>query len=286
MKTDSISPDPWCHLPPPEDYFQGLRTPYPCPVDNLLGFTRRSGHELTGNRPEEHQHPRWVWILARSGNAINVIRGRTLILEAKEMLLIPGRIPHYHQALPEDVLDWCFLTFECQQLEWAERLGEKILRPDPQEAALFDEVITCVLKGRAAEAALTLCLFHERLSRSQQGPPDPQDAWVSRIRNWAMQSQVSTTIAALAKYMGGSESHLRQRFRDTTGLSLGRYLMHLRIVRAAEWLHDPQLSITEIAYRSGYESPGNFSRAFQREMNLSPRQYRKDVMADNHTSSS
>jgi len=284
MKPLPRDSDPWFRLPAPVDYYRGLRTPYPCPVDNLLGFTRQSGRELTGGSHAEHQHPRWVWLLARSGHAINVVRGKTLILDAGDMLLIPGSTPHYHQADPEEKLDWCFLTFESQLFEWAQVLGEKILHPAPAEAALFHSVIESLLQDRAAEAAFTLCLFHERLSRSQPQAAHPQDVWVSRIRNWAMQSETPTTIGSLADYLGGSESHLRHRFRETTGLSLGRYLMHLRIVRAAEWLHDPRLSITDIAYRSGYETPGNFSRAFQREMGLSPRQYRKNV-SKNHSRS-
>ena len=45
--------------------------------------------------------------------------------------------------------------------------------------------------------------------------------------------------------------------------------------RATELLADPNLTVTEIAYRLGYTEPASFSRAFRRWFGTSPRSYRE-----------
>ena len=193
------------------------------------------------------------------------------------MILIPGYSPHYHQADPDLPLEWFFLSFECENRLWHSTLGERVIRPAMEELEVFDQACRHLFDGRATEAALTLSLFHEAL-RQNLGETTPEDRWLARIQEWAKQVEGAPTISGLADEMGGSESHLRAQFREKTGLSLGGYLLHLRMVRAVEWLHDSQLSITEISYRSGYGTPGNFSRAFHREMGVSPRAFREQLL--------
>lgn len=272
----------WSTCPVPNDYYSGQRTPYACPVDNLLGFTRCTGKELTQYQDEEHVHHRWLWIYANSGRAVNVVRVRTLPLSPGEMLLIPGYSPHYHQAVPDMALEWYFLSFECENPLWRSRLGERVFHPSEDEQALFDEASSLLLTGQVTEAALTLSLFHESLMKHLP-ESTAEDRWLLRIQDWASRVEGEATIRELAKELGGSESHLRAQFREKTGVSLGAYLLHLRMVRAVECLHDSQLSITEVAYRLGYGTPGNFSRAFRREMGVSPRAFRDQLHGEQRT---
>jgi len=261
--------------PEPHNYFSGLRTAYACPADNLLCFVRRDAEGLCGARPQAVRHHRWVWILVQSGAATTVVRGRLFHPGPGEMLLIPGNAPHYHTPLGSAPLNWFFLTFESGVERWRRGLGERLIVPDAAEREHFIAAVQAVRDGRAEEAALRLALFHEQ-ALSRRAPAKPAvDPLLARVREWAVRERDHVpTLAELARELGGSESHLRQRFRDQTGLSLGRYLLHLRMVRAAEWLRDPRLSITEIALRCGYSSPGNFSRAFQKETGRSPRAHR------------
>ena len=203
-----------------------------------------------------------------------MVRGRRLPLSPGEMLLIPGYSPHYHQAEPSVPLEWFFLSFECENSLWHSRLGERVIRPAEEDMQLFDIACRHLFEGQATEAALTLSLFHESLLKTS-AEDTPEDRWLTRIQEWAKQVEGAPTIEALAEELGGSESHLRAQFREKTGLSLGAYLLHLRMVRAVEDLHDAHFSITEVAYRAGYASPGNFSRAFAREMGMSPRAFRE-----------
>jgi AraC-like DNA-binding protein len=55
------------------------------------------------------------------------------------------------------------------------------------------------------------------------------------------------------------------------------YLQKKRLGEAATLLSDSVLSITEIGYRCGFESPSYFTNQFGKAMGMSPRQYRRSI---------
>ncbi len=82
-------------------------------------------------------------------------------------------------------------------------------------------------------------------------------------------------IAKLARVAGVSETTLARHFRETLGLTISEYLRRRRMEEAARLLSASHLSITQIAYEVGYEHPCNFSVAFRRHFNRSPRDLRR-----------
>ncbi|MGQ9571435.1 MAG: helix-turn-helix domain-containing protein [Thermodesulfovibrionales bacterium] len=63
-------------------------------------------------------------------------------------------------------------------------------------------------------------------------------------------------------------------FKRVTGSTLMDYVFRLRIDRAKELLLSSDLTITEIAYETGFESHSYFDRIFRRFTKLSPHNYR------------
>ena len=70
-------------------------------------------------------------------------------------------------------------------------------------------------------------------------------------------------VARLAEVSGVSEAHFARSFRDAFGLPPHRYLLTRRIERAKALLRDTDLSVTEIAFRTGWNSLGTFGRIFR-----------------------
>jgi AraC-like DNA-binding protein len=77
-------------------------------------------------------------------------------------------------------------------------------------------------------------------------------------------------VARLARVSGVSEAHFARSFRDAFGVPPHRYLLTRRIERAAALLRETDLSITEIAFRTGWESLGTFGRTFRDVTGESP----------------
>ena len=69
-------------------------------------------------------------------------------------------------------------------------------------------------------------------------------------------------IRRLARVSGVSEAHFARSFKLAFGLPPHRYLLTRRVERAMALLRDTDLPITEIAFRTGWESLGTFGRTF------------------------
>ena len=65
------------------------------------------------------------------------------------------------------------------------------------------------------------------------------------------------------------------RFRAAFGESPMRYLARVRLGQAAGYLRTADLSIDTIAIRTGYGNNASTSKAFKRELGLSPGAYRR-----------
>jgi transcriptional regulator GlxA family with amidase domain len=70
-------------------------------------------------------------------------------------------------------------------------------------------------------------------------------------------------IHRLAQVSAVSPAHFAHSFKDAFGLPPHRYLLTRRIERAVALLRDTDLSITEIAFQTGWKSLGTFGRIFR-----------------------
>jgi AraC-like DNA-binding protein len=72
-----------------------------------------------------------------------------------------------------------------------------------------------------------------------------------------------------------SVSHFRKLFRETHGESPRDMQNRALMQKACELVLHSSWSITEIAYQLGFSTVHNFSRAFRREIGVSPQGYRR-----------
>jgi len=78
------------------------------------------------------------------------------------------------------------------------------------------------------------------------------------------------TVRRLARVSGVSEAHFARSFKDAFGVPPHRYLLTRRIERATALLRDTDLSITEIAFETGWKSLGTFGRKLHDVTGQSP----------------
>lgn len=87
-------------------------------------------------------------------------------------------------------------------------------------------------------------------------------------------------IAALVNL---SESAFCKFFKRTTGKTFSDYLVDIRVGHACHLLAESDDPISEIAYRSGFDSLTYFNRVFLRKKGLRPREFRKGLSDSNHS---
>ncbi len=89
-------------------------------------------------------------------------------------------------------------------------------------------------------------------------------------------------IRRLARVSGVSEAHFARSFKEAFGVPPHRYLLTRRIERATALLRDTELSITEVAFQTGWGSLGTFGRTFRDITGESPGAVRAREKAAEH----
>src|SRR5512147_2680921 len=95
-------------------------------------------------------------------------------------------------------------------------------------------------------------------------------------------SQEEWPVRRLARVSGVSEAHFARSFKDAFGVPPHRYLLTRRVERATALLRDTDLSITEIAFETGWGSLGTFGRTFRDVTGASPSELRARQKAARH----
>lgn len=70
-------------------------------------------------------------------------------------------------------------------------------------------------------------------------------------------------VSRLAQVSAVSAAHFARAFKEAFGVPPHRYLLTRRIERAVALLRDSDLSITDVAYQTGWKSLGTFGRVFR-----------------------
>ena len=89
-------------------------------------------------------------------------------------------------------------------------------------------------------------------------------------------------VDRLARVSRVSEAHFARSFKDAFGLPPHRYLLTRRIERAKSLLRDTEVSITDIAFQTGWKSLGTFGRTFRDVTGESPGDLREREKATQH----
>ena len=81
-------------------------------------------------------------------------------------------------------------------------------------------------------------------------------------------------IESLAIELGVSSRSLRRAFAQHTGMGPHQYHLELRLSLARRLLCDPDLSVKEVAFKSGYLDEHYFSRLFHQKMGMTPTEWK------------
>jgi AraC-like DNA-binding protein len=86
------------------------------------------------------------------------------------------------------------------------------------------------------------------------------------------------TITALALEVGINTFKLRVGFKQLFKMTIHQYRLDLRLDIAKKLLSETDLTISEIAYKTGFDSRDGFARCFRRRHQESPREWRKGLV--------
>jgi signal transduction histidine kinase/ligand-binding sensor domain-containing protein/DNA-binding response OmpR family regulator len=94
-------------------------------------------------------------------------------------------------------------------------------------------------------------------------------------------SDSNFTVDKLGKEIGLSRMHLFRKIKALTGKSPSDFIKKIQLEKSKALLEEGELSIAEIAYDTGFSSPGNFSTTFKKFYGESPSQCRLKYFKNN-----
>ena len=102
------------------------------------------------------------------------------------------------------------------------------------------------------------------------------DPAIHRVQDYLINHLTeATSLPDLAHIGQMSTRSMTRAFKDATGLTPIQYRQRLQLELAATLLHDPELSIEEVAHRAGFDDGRHFRRLWQRQFGSTPSQRRK-----------
>ena len=90
-----------------------------------------------------------------------------------------------------------------------------------------------------------------------------------------LESELS--LAEIASIASISVSHLKTLFRQSTGTPVHQYVLRRRVERAKALLRDPELSIAQIAFATGFAHQSHLARHMRRICGTTPAAARKEL---------
>jgi len=87
------------------------------------------------------------------------------------------------------------------------------------------------------------------------------------------------SLHQISSIVNTSRFYFSKQFRKATGLSLTEFISRTRIEKAKNFLLNPNLRISEIAYETGFTSLTHFNRVFGKVVGESPTEYRGRLSA-------
>ncbi|MFM0718271.1 AraC family transcriptional regulator [Paraburkholderia strydomiana] len=230
------------------------------------------------------------------------VRNREVGLSDKNVLLVNAWEPHFyeHLAHPQPTV----LLALYLEPEWLRNLGGRLaysLHPrfftEPsvflqQRLMMLHDELFGILTDRESRSLEVLEGLIADMISELAGPTPRKDtlstaalvggiAYDGRIRHAidAMKNfhGIAPDFDDIARKIGLSRPHFFSLFRKQTGMTPATFSSMLRMERSIQCVSNPEIPIQDIAFRLGFESPGNFTRFFVHQQGVTPSQYRRSV---------
>lgn len=232
-----------------------------------------------------HAHERAIFNFVLSGGYTEFTQGREAECDRSRLLFHPVGQVHAERFSSEGA--------RCLVLEFDVSRLEPVLGPAGlDEPAGFPAARWAWVAGRlrrelrerddlspfVAEGFLHLLVAGARREVRKRRAGDPVPRFVEQAREILHDRLVeSPQLASVAEEVGVHPVRLSRHFRRHYGRTPGEYLRELRIDRARRDLVETDLSLAEIAHRSGFADQSHFTRSFKRSTGWTPGAYREGV---------
>lgn len=136
--------------------------------------------------------------------------------------------------------------------------------------------IGCTL-SLSESTRLAMDLLHALIASKEPVPETQADHALIRRFQEIIQQEMNKplTVGGVAARLAVSAEHLARVFKQQTGITPHVHIQNAKMLAACGMLKSETLSVKEIAWRLGFETPASFARTFRRIVGTTPVQFRR-----------
>ena len=223
----------------------------------------------------------WSFIYLISGEVLTDVEGNPYLLRGQDCALIPPQLA-YSVKYFKDAIGYMG-AFSSRLLRNSAHRVLRLRTPSVmtipmEDKVFFDELL--IRMSRFSEDFPTVQGLLEVLL-GQFDSAIPQNNGTASVRlssaylGWVFDtSRPFSGVSGYAGELGVTPNHLNRVVKSETGRSAGEWIENARLTLARTLLHDPDIPISEVSYRLGFEDPAYFSRFFRKLVGMSPTDFR------------
>lgn len=258
-----------------------------------------------------HKHPEYEIMLFTKGSGIQFVGEGTSEYKAGDIALIGSNVPHLHlcnsrlnpqselekcsgEALqflpiifPEDIAtlpDFSHIASLLERSQFGLRFHSK---------ELFEKLLEQFSEIDNLAATRRLILLYEVLEELFQCPRisvlsetpcnransiECERTPVQFVYDYLFNHfKENITIESLSRQVNMNGSALCRYFKKSTDKSIFQCLAEIRVEHACRLLSHSKLTISQVAYESGYNSPSHFFSQFEKLTGKTPSEYRRQI---------
>lgn len=252
-----------------------------------VNFTPRAGQLLRDGRAISlpsveidslHYHNLCEVGICRCGEGLWLVGDNvTVIKPGDAMLVLPG-VCHYSRAVTK-VCRCEFVYFDADDLMRSNGINLALHLTSgiqPVFRGEEAELLKMMVETRdPVESALWFALFLKRLPQRETDALPTARKLSPALQRIMLSYAEELSVDELAEECGFSKSWFIKEFKREYGMTPIGFLNDFRVRVAAELLGS-ELSVTEIASRSGFSSPSDLYRHFIKKYGCPPSEYRKE----------
>lgn len=268
------------------------------------GITRQMYITHIGYYPDAKYHYREreeganenIFIYCEKGKGYIECNGECHFLKEDCFFIIPAKTRHVYGADTKDPWSIYWFHFKGENTDMFQVIMGKPVYLNQSDRSrqqdrvqLFEEIYQNLNMGYSPENLeyITFCLMHFLASLKYV----PQYREIKKIKEYDLVQKCiiymkdhledKVLLEDIADAAGYSPSHLNTLFSQRTSYSPIEYFNQLRIQRACSFLQFSNLKTKEIAFKLNFYDPFHFSKAFYKEMGITPKEYRKRYQEKN-----